>query len=102
MLICDSFTLGRLLDFIFAHFALIEFFTFLLKPMLRRNLFLGNICSFHFDIVFSRKKEIIIYIVFGFSLRIYSLACYLYARETFSTIFINVHTFKNLDTNNSV
>ena len=60
MMICGSFTLGRLFDFNLAHFGLTKFLTFLSKTYFVEKAFLINLCLFYIDIVFSGKKKIIV------------------------------------------
>jgi hypothetical protein len=60
ILICGSFTLGRLFNSIFAYFWFNGVLYFSSKNLLCGKRFLINCCSFYMDIVFSGKKKIIV------------------------------------------
>jgi len=92
MLTCGSYTPGRLFDLIFSNFWFNGILYFSLK-----NLFCGK----SFEIIFSSFyiesfTGNFFFKIIRFPVRIYSLACYLCAGESFSTIFKNKHTFENL------
>jgi hypothetical protein len=93
--------LGRLFDSIFVNFGLMEFFTFFSKTSFVEKVSFINFNSFYSDIFFFRQKENNSLNLSSFPLRIYSVACYLYAEENFSAIFNNINSFENHDTNSS-
>ena len=79
--ICGSFTLGRLLDFISAHFwfnGALLFSEELLSRVFKNSVFI--------NIVFLMGKNNILYLS-RFCIRIYSLHCYLYDGEFFFSNF---------------
>jgi hypothetical protein len=87
MVICVSYTLGSLFDFISPHFWLNGALYFSLKNFFCvKSFFLINFCLFFIDVVFFVGQKL--YLYGFFPIRIRSLACYLYVEKLFHQCLI--------------
>ena len=90
IMICGSFTLGRLFDFIFAHSRLNgSSLLFFEKLFLRKKLFKLFFVLFYSHSLFHGEKSI----SFQFSsIRNHNMGCYLYVGQTFQQLLILTQT----------